>query len=90
MMDAAVHIVQCNAQAGLSGRPTMSFFCIATALATIEAVAKHEFQHEMILRRTQLVDALEYATCSTFTYIGMNIASCKSKHWSALTSHRAS
>ena len=90
LMDAAVHIVQCNAQAGLSGRPTMSFFCIANALATIEAASKHECQHEMVLRRTQLVDALEYATCSTFTFIGINIASCTSNHWSALTSHRAS
>jgi hypothetical protein len=60
LLDRAIGMSKMNANAGLSGRDTMSWAPVSYALTVVETTAQDESQHEMLLG-SGIMDALEYS-----------------------------
>eukprot|EP01045_Picozoa_sp_COSAG04_P006490 COSAG04_NODE_320_length_16877_cov_26.485401_1_plen_4766_part_00 len=69
----AVHICKVNASAGLSARPTMSFFAVAYALQLVEQAARVEL-HVASLLDSGVLEALDYACVNDFSYCGISVS----------------
>eukprot|EP01045_Picozoa_sp_COSAG04_P016368 COSAG04_NODE_1360_length_7092_cov_12.824825_1_plen_1672_part_10 len=70
----AVHVCKVNASAGLSARPTMSFFPIQCALALVETAAGAG-SHAASLLDSGVLEALDYACVNEFSYVGVSVSS---------------
>eukprot|EP01045_Picozoa_sp_COSAG04_P003103 COSAG04_NODE_122_length_24803_cov_180.609415_5_plen_2220_part_00 len=69
----AVHICKVNASAGLSARPTMSFYAVAFALSLLETAARLE-SHAASLLDLGVLEALDYACVNDFSYISLSVS----------------
>eukprot|EP01043_Picozoa_sp_COSAG02_P076406 COSAG02_NODE_16212_length_1104_cov_0.778109_1_plen_340_part_01 len=70
----AVHICKVNASAGLSARPTMSFFAVYAAMQLVEAAARVQ-SHAASLLDSGVLEALDYACVNDFSYVGLSVSS---------------
>merc|ERR1711969_272478 len=70
----AVHVCKVNASAGLSARPTMSFWAVTYSLQLVETAARAE-SHAASLLDSGVLDALDYACVNDFSYIGASVVS---------------
>eukprot|EP01045_Picozoa_sp_COSAG04_P012082 COSAG04_NODE_800_length_10199_cov_36.147327_1_plen_2772_part_10 len=70
----AVHICKVNASAGLSARPTMSFFAVTFALNFVEPAARVQ-SHAASLLDSGVLEALDYACVNDFSFIGVSVSS---------------
>ena len=73
MLDVSIATAKLNAAAGLSARSTMAIIPFAYACIILEAAAKNEVQHEMLLQ-AGVMDALEYACANDFSLTSISIA----------------
>eukprot|EP01045_Picozoa_sp_COSAG04_P003104 COSAG04_NODE_122_length_24803_cov_180.609415_6_plen_2065_part_01 len=69
----AVHICKVNASAGLSARPTMSFYAVAFALNLTETATRVE-SHGASLLDSGVLEALDYACVNDFTYHNVSVS----------------
>ena len=69
----AIDMVKMNAEAGLSARATMPYFLIYRSLGLVEAAAKCESHHGVLLD-SGVADALEYACLNDFSFFGATLS----------------
>ena len=72
LLDLSIDMVKMNSTAKLSGRDTMNFTVAMMSCALVEAAARHESQHSLLLG-SGVMEALEYAIMHDFESHGTSV-----------------
>eukprot|EP01052_Picozoa_sp_SAG31_P049912 SAG31_NODE_11149_length_1061_cov_0.694387_1_plen_322_part_10 len=72
-LDIAISVVKMNEEARISEGENMSYFLVYHALGYIEAAARHETQHPILLE-SKVISALDYVCINDLAYYGTSLA----------------